>query len=784
MSNIAKTFDIPLLPIHHNEVQESQSTSNTFNQSQKFNELKQTSTIKSQEQINKMIEDLYCKVDFEKIPGDFILAEDHRKATRVGPELNEKEKRTLSLGEDCNKCDCCGRNVERKPLDLNCNITDLSFLGSGFPMFFQFVKLIILYLVIILMLSGLYNIFQNEKGAECQPINTKLTCYKNWVNVYTLGNRSNDESSIFMQQWLNLLTIFALIAYTQYIIYTQRQLDQLADEVCISPGDYTVMISNIPIEIQVPGFPNIDYDDDLKEFLENRCLVGIPLRVARVNMCYNLTELQKLKEKKEKVIKQKQKLLKEQLKMQKLVSDSNNTVEFDMKIKDINKEIEQFEFKMGDGKGTEFMKKYFVGIALVTFQSEQEKEDIIELAKNKQIIYRKNVLRIRQAPEPTEIFWENLNVSLINRIIRIGAAIILGLVCLFCGSIIIYLLCYVQYNYTKNRKEVMTFKEKAIIQSFSFMISTLIFVINLFLIKAVREVVNFKKLHTRTNYNLGFAYFLCLAQFVNSILIPLLVKIILNDTTYYSMLYNRAGVLNNQNSIFLFNTFLPIIMFFISYPNLIKNYFRNKALKDKEKCVLTQKELLTAFEEPPFMIEFQYSQTMRTLFMTLAYCTVMPICILYSILALTIQYFTSKYDLIKRRTVPYNMGSSLSYNMIEMLKMSIIIYSFSAYFFIQMTTDTDYYDFPALIGIIVAIAHFFVPIKLVNQQYFQTQNAPPNQETYDQVKLNFITDYDRENPATKRQATIDYLKVTEKKQYFQNEMLISQLMTSQVEENS
>lgn len=83
-----------------------------------------------------MIEDLYCKVDFDKIPADFTLANDHRNATRVGPELDESEKKTLHLGDDCNKCDCCGRNVERKPLNLNCRIEELSFLGSGFPMFF------------------------------------------------------------------------------------------------------------------------------------------------------------------------------------------------------------------------------------------------------------------------------------------------------------------------------------------------------------------------------------------------------------------------------------------------------------------------------------------------------------------------------------------------------------------------------------------------------------------------------------------------------------------------
>lgn len=75
-------------------------------------------------------------------------------------------------------------------------------------------QLIILYLILILPISGLYNIFKNKNGSECEPINNPLTCFKNWVNELSLGNRSNDEGSIFIQQWLNLITIFALIGFT------------------------------------------------------------------------------------------------------------------------------------------------------------------------------------------------------------------------------------------------------------------------------------------------------------------------------------------------------------------------------------------------------------------------------------------------------------------------------------------------------------------------------------------------------------------------------------------
>lgn len=43
-------------------------------------------------------------------------------------------------------------------------------------------------------------------------------------------------------------------------------MDQECDEIDISPQDYTILLSNIPIVYEAE---NDDYDDDLKNFIEN-----------------------------------------------------------------------------------------------------------------------------------------------------------------------------------------------------------------------------------------------------------------------------------------------------------------------------------------------------------------------------------------------------------------------------------------------------------------------------------------------------------------------------------
>jgi len=44
---------------------------------------------------------------------------------------------------------------------------DLAFMGSGFPCFYNFIKYCLVMLLSLLMLSGVWNIFTNYSGTNC-----------------------------------------------------------------------------------------------------------------------------------------------------------------------------------------------------------------------------------------------------------------------------------------------------------------------------------------------------------------------------------------------------------------------------------------------------------------------------------------------------------------------------------------------------------------------------------------------------------------------------------------
>jgi len=64
--------------------------------------------------------------------------------------------------ENIQVCPCCDRQVSRLILPINCNITELSFLGSGYPLFLEFIKSCIYLLLLILLTQGVYDIVTNS----------------------------------------------------------------------------------------------------------------------------------------------------------------------------------------------------------------------------------------------------------------------------------------------------------------------------------------------------------------------------------------------------------------------------------------------------------------------------------------------------------------------------------------------------------------------------------------------------------------------------------------------
>ncbi len=91
-------------------------------------------------------------------------------------------------------------------------------------------------------------------------------------------------------QVLNFVSLIILILEFQIFRWYLRKIDILSDELDVAANDYTFIVKNIPLEFQAK---NNDYDDDLKQFLEENAL-DVPLNIVHVNLAYKLEDLEKL----------------------------------------------------------------------------------------------------------------------------------------------------------------------------------------------------------------------------------------------------------------------------------------------------------------------------------------------------------------------------------------------------------------------------------------------------------------------------------------------------------
>ena len=55
-------------------------------------------------------------------------------------------------------------------MPLNCNVTELSFLGAGFPLLFVFIKYCALIAMIFFIISGIYNLISNAVSNDCLSV--------------------------------------------------------------------------------------------------------------------------------------------------------------------------------------------------------------------------------------------------------------------------------------------------------------------------------------------------------------------------------------------------------------------------------------------------------------------------------------------------------------------------------------------------------------------------------------------------------------------------------------
>ncbi|KAL4446608.1 hypothetical protein ABPG74_005546 [Tetrahymena malaccensis] len=698
------------------------------------------------------------------IPGDINKAEMHRGATKIGREAQVSE---IGITENLQICQCCGQFVQKEHLSIKQDILQLSFLGSGYPMYFEFLKFCITLQTILFFLNGLYGLLTNGAfGTAClsqDEINNLAheiqndQCYSNWVTVVSLGNKSEQKVLLQIQSYLNLISIFIIILLFQKFRLKQRQIDIDCDENDVQANDYTILCSNIPKKIEYNGDPEkFDYPEILKEYFQTHLLPGKEIDIFQVGLCFNCDEITSYS-----------------LKLDDLIIGKQIHLLQGKDVTDLNKQILELQNKKRSMEqmycerlSPDFIEKNFTGYAYVIFQREQDKEEVIQYyhqnscidqillqQKNNVFKYYGQTISIQQAPDPNNIHWKSLKYSRTQKLLRRVLSFLLTSILLGTSLSIIMGLNFAQNHVDDESKN----QEYSVgVTLISLAISICISILNPILRKIIVQLAKHQGLSTRTQVFISIAIRTALAQFlISSILLILTQVLIVKSGNIYGKIFSRGGLALNINTVFLTQMIITNGMKLI-HTDYLKNLLTIKLLKkySHKLNLISQQQLNSLFEYPEFDIEVEYARNLETVYSVLFYAPVFPLVLIWGILTIFFRYWIDKYNLMHKSTVKFYPSLQLCLQITEALEYCLPLYSLSNMMaFIYISGGTV--DQISVFGFIIGLLHAFLPMQALNEKLFQTRERVPNECTYEEVRDYFNIDYDRENPV-KKDISIEY----------------------------
>ncbi|CAD8168816.1 unnamed protein product [Paramecium pentaurelia] len=275
---------------------------------------------------------------------------DHRQANRVG--------RPNYKGRICN---CCGLQIEREIFNFGISSDQLGFLGSGYPLYFDFIKSCLTIIAIQYITVGNFQLI---------------------THIGTLFELSETKEGLQEKQGiLSLTALYFTMIYLIYFRHNQIKLDSFCDLKQTTPGDYTVLFQKLPLDLS-----REELELKIKEEFENV-----------VKVCFIFKQIIKQKKNKRIFLEQLQDTYFEQN-----YFSGSALVSFKYK-------QDKLQF-LKKAKYNKF--KYYLKQLLH-----------LDLNNDGYVNFQGIRLAVRQAPEPTDINWKSLNewieLSQFKRILEI-----------------------------------------------------------------------------------------------------------------------------------------------------------------------------------------------------------------------------------------------------------------------------------------------------------------------------------------------------------------------------
>ena len=434
-------------------------------------------------------------------------------------------------------------------------------------------------------------------------------------------------------------------------------------------------------------------------------------------------------------------------------------------------------------------KKNFTGYMFVSFELIQDKEKILTKYPNhffdKIIDFFKNIkyyiccccmsegekikfnkykgIDVDDPPEPEDLYWENFKYSGRQRFSKI---LLFFLVCILIISVsfaIVLGFTYWQNKITANEKNINLFVKYLL----SLFITIVIALLNEGL-EELLEIFTYKERHlSRTNYYLSLSIKIAIFTFLNSAIIPLIAKELAVKKRIKEISYNidrNNLIVDDMFVMFLCNAFVTPIFWTLKIPywfRRFKIYLLEKKKDPDKKHYKTQRQLNEYYEYMNMNISYKYAYLAKTAAMTFFYLPIFPMGFIISFLGFILGYLLELFNFTHLYKRPEMLDESIAKAYADNFIIILFIGGIGDLFFF-------YEIFPSkamsLVNFIVFLVLIFVPYtKFFTCNFIGEKNKSEYfNKTLTEEYLEFYSDYERQNPFTKKLGIKRYLKELKK----------------------
>ena len=665
--------------------------------------------------------------------------------------------------------------VYNEQISLLAHPNSLSFLSPGYPLYFQYVKFVILILVTIFLTSNGHALYSFYTGDLSQII--KEETFRARVNAAS-QIQSGSLSSIMNRFTIKnmqydvytLITVIVLVFVLQIMRKIQKETALQCDEREVTASDFTIRVTGIPSNFT----DEQDIDEEIAKFFVEKGTPDRKVNVASVSVCYDCSQKLKSKETLKELYQKKAKLIAK--KESKMPVFDRDIEEINEKIKETNQKVLKASEMFEDGKG---VAKYFEGEAYVSFETQEELQLVlkhwnmsrIQQVRNyldKDSVYKSNgrLLTVTQAPEPSDVYWENAGIPWGELYkIRLWGA--------FKTAIILFQSLAVFYFVDINKKYVMgvldwlhesrvgvaSELEESIWRAFLFFMNEIaIFVtiaVNGRLETKITSLAEKERYGTYTEFESHVATRTLISKFINTAILPLAIALLSNN------LERLASTI----------VVMKIISAIRGWAHTVINtryssyYCQKEKYSKQEHPMISQEQLNKIYRLPERRFGKKYAAYTTNLLVSSFFAPLSPAILIVSIVDISIQYCFDKIIMLRLSSRGPAVGPELSSEFIENMEYCLITFSLGTLLFdVQVGGLSLAENSLAIIGLVISLANAFLPMRKINDILFPLREEKVSDDKFSVVKNDFLEDYKRKNPATEDIANEEFIVEKEKAQ--------------------